>query len=73
MDIPGYIMIRADHLTSSKRGDVCLYCKNCLPLKVFDIRFHESISFELRIGDKVRSFIPLCRSPDQPYDDFFRF
>ena len=27
LDIPGYIMVRADHPTSSKRGDVCLYYK----------------------------------------------
>ena len=46
-------MIRADHAANSKRGGVCMYYKNCLPLKVLDIRFlHESIAFELRIGNK---------------------
>ena len=48
LDIPGYIMIRVDHPANSKRGGVCMYYKNCLPLKVLDIRFlHESIAFEL--------------------------
>ena len=39
LDIPGYVMIRADHPANSKRGGVCMYYKNCLPLKVLDIRF----------------------------------
>ena len=51
LDIPGYIMIRVDHPANSKRGGVCMYYKNCLPLKVLDIRFlHESVAFELRIA-----------------------
>ena len=67
-------MIKADHLANSKRGGVCIHYKNCLPLKVLDIRFlHESIAFELRIGDKLCSFISLYRSPNQSYDDFVLF
>ena len=74
LDIPGYIMIRADHPANSKRGGVYMYYKNCLPLKALDIRFlHESIAFELRIGDKLCSFISLYRSPNQSYDDFVSF
>ena len=72
--IPGYIMIRADHPANSKRGGVCMYYKNCLSLKVLDIRFlHETIDFELRIGDRLCSFISLYRSPNQSYDDFVSF
>ena len=67
-------MVRADHLADSKRGGVCIYYKNCLPLKVHDIRFlHESIAFELRIGSKLCSFITLYRLPNQTYDDFVSF
>ena len=74
LDIPGYIMVRADHPANSKCGGVCMYYKNRLPLKVLDIRFlHESIAFELRIGDKLCSFISLYRSPNQSYDDFVSF
>ena len=74
LDIPDYIMIRADHPANSKRGGVCMYYKNCLPLKVLDIRFlHESIAFELRIRDKLCSFTSLYRSPNQSYDDFVSF
>ena len=55
LGIPGYIMVRADHPANSKRGGACMYYKkNCLPLQVLDIRFiHESIAFDLRIGDKL--------------------
>ena len=74
LNIPGYTMVRADHLADSKRGGVCIYYKNCLPLKVLDIRFlHESIAFELRIGNKLCSFITLYRLPNQTYDDFVLF
>ena len=37
LDIPGYIMIRVDHPANSKRGGVCMYYKNCLPLKVLEV------------------------------------
>ena len=51
-----------------------MYYKNCLPLKVLDIRFlHESISLELRIGDKLCNFISLYRSLNQSSDDFVSF
>ena len=48
LDIASYIMVRADHPANSKHGGVCTYYKNCLPLKVFDLRFlHGSIAFDL--------------------------
>ena len=51
-----------------------LYYKNCLPLKVLDIRFlHKSTAFDLRIGNKLCSFISFYRSPNQSYDDFESF
>ena len=69
-----YILIRAHHPANSKSGGACMYYKNCLPLKVLGIRFfHESIAFDLRIGDKLRSFISIYRSPNQSYDDFVSF
>ena len=63
LDIPCYIMVRADHPVNDKRGGVCMYYKNCLPLKVLDTRFlHEKVAFDLRIYDKLCSFISLYRS-----------
>ena len=52
--------MRANHSANSKRGGVCNYYKNCLPLEVLDIIFlRESITFDSRIGDKLCSFISL--------------
>ena len=47
-------MVRGDYPANSKRRGVLMYCKNCLPLKVLDIKFlHESMAFELGISDKT--------------------
>ena len=74
LDIPGYIMVKVDHPANSKHGDVCMYYKNCLPLKVLDIRYlHENIAFDLGIGHELCSSTSLYRSPNQSYDDFYRF
>ena len=52
--------MRANHSANSKRGGVCKYYKNCLPLKVLDIIFlRESITFDSRIDYKLWSFITL--------------
>ena len=37
LELPGYSLIRADNPTTTKRGGVCIYCHNSLPLKVIDI------------------------------------
>ena len=74
LDIPGYVMVRADDPGNSKRGGVCMQYKNCLPSKVLDIRFlHETIAFGLGICDKLCSFISLYRSPNRSFDDLVLF
>ena len=53
LEIPGYNLIRAHHPSENKRGDVCIYYKNTLPLKVLDIHIlQERINFELKIESK---------------------
>ena len=65
LHIPGYIMVKADYPANCKRWGVRIYYENYLPLKVLDIRFLlESITFDLRIGDKLCSFISLYKSPN---------
>ena len=34
LNIPGYKLIRADHLSNTKRWGVCIYLKESLPLKI---------------------------------------
>ena len=38
LEIPGYILVRCDHSTNTKRGGVCVYYKSYLPLKVLNMK-----------------------------------
>ena len=50
--IPGYVIARGNCPVKSKREGLCIYCKNCLPWKVLNIKFlHEHIAFDLQSGD----------------------
>ena len=74
LEIPGYNLIRADHPSENKRGGVCIYYKNTLPLKVLDIHIlQECINFEIKIENKLCNFIVLYRSPSQSQDTFESF
>ena len=74
LELPGYNLARADNLTNTKRGGVCIYYHNSLPLKVIDIQFlNECINFEIRIGGKLCTFLCLYRSPSQTRDIFETF
>ena len=58
--LPGYNLVRADHPSNTKKGGVCIYFKNSLPLKVLDIQLlQECINFEIKIADKTYNFISL--------------
>ena len=37
LEIPGYDLVRSDHLSNKKRGSVCVYYKSYLPLRNIDI------------------------------------
>ena len=64
----------SDHPSNIKRGGVCIYCKETLPLRVININYlNECIRFELKIGDKICRFISLYRSPSQTQDEFDKF
>ena len=72
--LPGYILVRADHPSNAKKGGVCIYFKNSLPLKVLDIQLlQECINFGIKIADKICNFISLYRSPSQSKDEFKSF
>ena len=56
LELPGYSLVRPDNPTNTKRGRVCIYYHDSLPLKV--------------IGGKLCSFLCLNRSPSQTRDIF---
>ena len=69
-----YELVRSDHQSQHKRGGVCIYFGNSLPLKILNIHYlRESISFELQVGSKICKFVSLYRSLSQTSDDFEKF
>ena len=74
LEVPGYSLFRADHPSNTKRGGVCIYYRNSLPLKIIGIHYlQECINFEIMIGGKLCRFVSLYRSPNQSEDDFESF
>ena len=74
LEISGYNLVRSDHPLNSKRGGVCIYYKNYLPLRIISVNYlSECINFEIMIGNKICNFITLYRSPSQNQDDFQAF
>ena len=74
LEVPGYNLFRADHPSNTKRGGVCIYYRNSLPLKIIGIHYlQECINFEIMIGGKLCRFVSLYRSPNQSEDDFESF
>ena len=74
MEIPGYDLFRADHPSNTKRGSVCIYYRNSLPLKILGTQhLQECLNFEIRLRGKLCRFVSLCRSPSQSQDDFEAF
>ena len=74
LEVPGYNLFREDHPSNTKRGGVCIYYRNSLPLKILGIHYlQECINFEIMIGGKICRFVSLYCSPNQPQDDFESF
>ena len=74
LNIPGYNLIRADHLSNTKRGGVCIYFKESLPLRLYNVSYlNECICFEIMISNKLCNFVSLYRSPSQSIDEFENF
>ena len=54
LEISGYYLIRSDHPSNKKCGDICIYYKNFLPLKVTGVLLlEECIAFDLIISNKL--------------------
>ena len=74
LELPRYNLVLVDNPANTKRGGVCIYYLNSLPLKVIDIQFlNECWNFEIRIGGNLCSFLCLYRSPSQTRDIFDTF
>ena len=48
IDREGYNLVCADHLDNTKRGGVCIYCKESLPVKIINLPyFKEALLLEM--------------------------
>ena len=64
LEIVGYILIRADYPSNTRRGGVYVYYKDRLVFRLFDICYlEELINFEISFDGKLCNFISLYRSP----------
>ena len=74
LELPEYNLVPTDNPADTERGGVCIYYHNFLPLKVIDIQpLNECRNFEIRIEEKLCSFLCLYRSPGQTRDIFETF
>ena len=74
MIITGYDLYKADHPSNVKLVGICIYYKNCLPLKVANIQYlQECINLEMKIREKLCNFVALYRLPSQSQNEFKAF
>ena len=69
-----YKLVRSDHPQNIKRGGVCIYYRESLPVKLLKIsNLPECLILEIIYGHKKCSIVSLYRSPSQTPDDFDYF
>ena len=72
--LDGYTIIRADNPMDLKKGGVCIYFKETLPLNVLNItQLKECLVAEILYNNKKCFLVTLYRSPSQSdieFDDF---
>ena len=75
ISIDGYNLIRADHPSNSKRGGVCIYFKEHIPLiKRDDIcTLDNCLVTEIRSLGEKNFLTCVCHSPSQNHDEFEDF
>ena len=73
VDIQGYNLVRADHPDNTKRGGVCIYYKESLPVRVINLPyFKEALLLEMSFNKKVLVSV-IYRFPSQNSNQFESF
>ena len=74
LDIKGCNLYRADHPNNVKRGGVCAYIRESLPVRCFSNTYlQEYFILEISINNKNGYVISLYRPPSQTPDEFDSF
>ena len=73
-EIEGYNFVRANHLNNAKRGGVCIYYKESLPIRAITFPdFNEALLLEMSHSNKKIIVSVLYRSPSQNNGEFDLF
>ena len=74
LEIDGYNLIRADHPDNIKRGGVCIYYKESLPVRVLSTPYlKEALLLEMTDNNKKIIVSVIYRSPSQSNREFNSF
>ena len=74
LEIDGYDLIRADHPDNIKRGGVCIYYKESLPVRVLSLPYlKEALLLEMIDNNKKIIVSVIYRSPSQNNREFNSF
>ena len=69
-----YKLVRADHPSDTRRGGVCIYFKECLPIKFLDITtLSECLVCQIEYQNKKGVIVTLYCSPNQNNEEFDLF
>ena len=72
--IEGYKLIRTDHPDNIKRGGVCIYYKESLPVQIINQHYlKEALLLEMSYNNKKVIVSVIYRSPSQNTDEFDSF
>ena len=74
IEIDGYNLVRADHPDNIKRGGVCIYYKESLPVRVISLPYlKEALLLEMNDNNKKMIVSVIYRSPSQNNREFDSF
>ena len=67
-------MFRPDHPSDNRHKGVCVYHKESLPIRLYNISYlQECVCFNLMISNKLCNIVSLYRSPSQNSYEFENF
>ena len=71
LEIDGYNLVHADHPNDTRRGGVCIYYKESLPVWVINLsHFEEALLLEMTYHNKKVIASVIYRSPSQSNNEF---
>ena len=74
LEIDGYNLLRADHRNYVKRGKVCIYYEELLPVRVISLPyFKEALVLEITDHNRKIIFFVIYCSPSQKIPNLTRF